>query len=243
MGDRVCANCGDPLRSEYAETYCSQECFREDRPFSGANNPNYRGGKEITACVICGEEFEYYPSEKEGLYCPECVQTESWQTPPSTSGPDHPRWKGGTEVRECSVCGEPVERYPSGFTGEVVLCSDTCRATWLSETFSGNGHPNWKGGGNEPYGTGWARVREQALVRDEYQCVVCGASREDLGRNPDVHHIVPVREFVEAADRSKQDAHTLDNVVTLCIGCHRRAEFGRIPADALREAAGIDGSS
>ncbi|MFU1781163.1 hypothetical protein ACM16X_07270 [Haloarcula japonica] len=36
-----------------------------------------------------------------------------------------------------------------------------------------------------------------------------------------------------------RDAHTLDNVVSLCPGCHRRAEFGRVSRAELHWRAGI----
>lgn len=102
--------------------------------------------------------------------------------------------------------------------------------------FSGEGHPNWDGGGVDDYGSGWNRVRSLALERDNYECVICGTSTEALGRNPDVHHIVPVRSFREADRLDVSDAHYLDNVVTLCPGCHRRAEFDKLPKRRLKAA-------
>jgi len=45
----------------------------------------------------------------------------------------------------------------------------------------------------EKYGPDWRSVCETALERDEYMCQACGATRGELGRNPDVHHITPVR--------------------------------------------------
>lgn len=114
------------------------------------------------------------------------------------------------------------------------MCSDECRERWLSEQFTGDGHPNWKGGGNGDYGKGWAAVRTQALERDNYQCRVCGKPRDEIGRNPDVHHIRPVRSFVESSKQSKEDAHYLANVISLCISCHRKADFGHISRERLR---------
>jgi 5-methylcytosine-specific restriction endonuclease McrA len=229
----ACAHCGDRFYSEYAKKYCSERCLSAAAPYAGERNPNYRGGKTKTTCRICGTAFEYYPSEKRGLYCSECVKTEQWRTPPSIDGPRNPRWSGGRRTTECDVCGDVVERYPSNI-GDVVLCGEKCRSQWLSETFSGDGHPNWLGGSNEAYGSGWAAVRSDALERDEHQCVVCGVAREEIGRNPDVHHIVPVRWYIEAEDLSREDAHFLDNVASLCSRCHRKAEFGKISPERLR---------
>ncbi|MEF8851854.1 MAG: HNH endonuclease [Haloarculaceae archaeon] len=85
-------------------------------------------------------------------------------------------------------------------------------------------------------GRGWNATPKAALERDEYACVLCGTDPDELGRNPDVHHIVPVRIFAEAGRHDKTEAHDLDNVVTLCPGCHRRAEFGTVATNRLRRA-------
>ena len=198
-----------------------------------------RGGKAVGTCEICATQFEYYPSDKLGLFCPACVETENWRTTPVLTGSDNPRWSGGKRTLGCAVCSTPVERYPSNIPDSgVVTCSETCRREWLSEAFTGPGHPNWKGGDTGPYGPGWAAVRQAALERDVHQCRCCGTTREALGRNPDVHHIIPVRTFVESDDHDVTDAHYLANVVSLCPTCHRKADFGKIAEDELRQYIG-----
>lgn len=111
--------------------------------------------------------------------------------------------------------------------GSASLCSRDCHSKWLSAEFTGEGHPNWKGGGNESYGKGWRRAKLKTLDRDHHTCVICGTPKEELGRNPDVHHIVPVRSFLDNPIGEKTDAHVPRNLVTLCVACHRRADFGR----------------
>lgn len=234
LPNRECARCGDRFYSEEERKYCTESCLEASISYEEASNPNYRGGKETTDCEICGEEFEYYPSEKPGRFCPDCVETEDWHEPPSLTGPENPHYRGGKIELECDVCDAEFERYPSNVGDGAILCSNECRAEWLSEAFTGEGHPNWKGGGNEDYGPEWARVRAQALERDDHRCVVCRTTKHELGRNPDVHHVVPVRRFVESPVLTKTDAHTLDNLVSLCAGCHRRAEFDGISAEWLR---------
>ena len=73
---------------------------------------------------------------------------------------------------------------------------------------------------NDPndYGPGWNRLREAVRRRDGYRCQVCGAP-EDAGRQHDVHHKVPFRAFNSAAE-----ANRMDNLITLCPACHRKAE-------------------
>jgi len=237
--NRRCASCGDSFYSEFDKKYCPRACRRGGVSFEGEANPNFRGAKESTECEICGASFAYYPSGKVGRFCPNCVENEPWQTPPVASGADRPRWNGGNVRRECVTCGDTVERYPSGFVSDVVLCSERCRRAWMSETFTGDGHPNWEGGGNEAYGSGWNALRKAALERDGYRCVVCGTSADDIGRNPDVHHIVPLRWSVASDVHERADAHRLENVVCLCVGCHRKAEFGKISAGSLRERCDV----
>lgn len=240
LPNRECGNCGGRFYSDYAKEYCSEECHRAAVSFAGSDNPNYRGGKTTSDCDHCGETFEYHPSDKEGLYCSECVRDEEWRDPPSLESSDNPRWSGGTVQLECDVCGDRFERYPGNVGSDVTVCSDDCRAEWLSDAFSGEGHPNWKGGNNPNYGKGWNEVRRKALERDDHRCIVCGTTREELGRNPDVHHIRPVRAFAESEHHEVEDAHDLDNVVSLCIGCHRKAEFGKIGRDELRSLMTTD---
>jgi hypothetical protein len=141
---------------------------------------------------------------------------------------------------DCAVCRTTIERYPSNVTGEVTVCDRDCLSDWLSEEFTGDGHPNWKGGDTGNYGPGWNRVRREALERDGHECVVCGATKADIGRNPDVHHIIPVRVFAESEEYEKTDAHRLDNVISLCLPCHRKADFGQVSKDRLWKKLGIE---
>lgn len=234
LPNQKCTECGERFYSEHEKSYCSDSCRELGASFEGEANPNYRGGKEATACNICGESFEFYPSEKPGNYCPSCVETEPWRHDPDNSRSANPRWNGGKVELTCANCEATFERYPSETGGEVSLCSNSCRYEWLSKAFAGEGHPNWEGGRNGNYGSGWTRVREKALERDGYRCIVCGTTSEELGRNPDVHHIVPARRFAEHETLARVDAHTLDNLVSLCPSCHRKAEFGNIAASRLR---------
>lgn len=236
LPNRECHHCGTAFHSEHEKKYCSDGCRDTAVSFEGVNHPNYSDATEETTCDICGTVFEYYLSEKEGLYCSTCVEEENWRYRPEITGEDHPRWSGGQQELACDQCGATVVRWPSNITGDVVLCSDECQHDWISESFTGEGHPNWAGGVEANYGRGWHRARTQALERDDYACVLCGTTREELGRNPDVHHVVPVRAFVETRVTVEADAHYLANLVSLCPACHRRVEFGDPDPALLRSA-------
>ena len=74
----------------------------------------------------------------------------------------------------------------------------------------------WTNDPNE-YGPNWNTIRDQVRARDEHTCQVCGLPEN--GRPHDVHHKTPFRTFA-----SIKEANQLDNLITLCRNCHRRAE-------------------
>jgi DEAD/DEAH box helicase domain-containing protein len=84
------------------------------------------------------------------------------------------------------------------------------------------------------YGPNWKTQREAARKRDGYRCRTCGAPERE-GRHHDVHHIRPFRDFaiVPGENRVYQQANALDNLITLCPRCHRRAETARRVRGAL----------
>ncbi len=79
---------------------------------------------------------------------------------------------------------------------------------------------------NDPndYGPGWGQIRERVRARDGYKCQVCGAP--ETTRQHDVHHKVPFRSFLRAGtlELARQEANRLENLVTLCPSCHKKAE-------------------
>ena len=85
----------------------------------------------------------------------------------------------------------------------------------------------WSNDAND-YGPTWPTIRDRARLRDGHVCRVCGAD-EAHGRH-EVHHVRPFRSF-----RSRDEANRLDNLVTLCGACHRRAEA------AVRIRSGLAG--
>ncbi len=176
--------------------------------------------KKNCTCKNCGVTFKEFQSRIErgkGKFCSkECKHD-----------------IGRVEV-ECHQCGTVVkqaehraERYERSF------CSQECNDEWL--TLEGNApgwgqqqenHSQWKGGTKRWYGTNWAEQREKALERDNYQCKSCGMTQDEhedaYGRDLAVHHLTPIREFRSDGNLDAEAANTLDNLMTVCRGCHKQ---------------------
>lgn len=127
------------------------------------------------------------------------------------------------ETRECSECGEEFECWE--YRNYHSTCSNECRRASQSETIEGEGNPNYVGPGNRrttDYGSTWQLKREEILERDGYECRICG--KGDTAKEPlHVHHLTKVRKFDDP-----DNAHTRDNLITLCPSHHRLVETGRI---------------
>ena len=85
-------------------------------------------------------------------------------------------------------------------------------------------------------GPNWTEARRAARARDGLACRLCGAP-ERPDRQHDVHHLRPFREFGwrKGVNDAYRQANDLDNLITLCRGCHRVAER------ALGLAGGLGG--
>lgn len=83
------------------------------------------------------------------------------------------------------------------------------------------------------YGPNWNAQRKLALERDGRRCRTCGASGEESLLH--IHHIRPFREYGYAPGENEnyKIANQLENLVTLCPSCHRRAEAGQQTRSAL----------
>lgn len=116
------------------------------------------------------------------------------------------------------------------------------------------------------YGPNWPAQRRLALARDGHRCQTCGAagfpapapeaspeggsnealpgSRKIEGPGLHVHHIRPFREYgyVPGQNDHYRQANRLENLVTLCPSCHRRAEAGQQTRSGLGGLAYVLGN-
>jgi 5-methylcytosine-specific restriction endonuclease McrA len=214
LPNRQCVDCGASFYDPKSQRKFCERC----NPQAGENNGNWKDAKETANCRTCGSEFEYYPSNKKGTFCPDCVESAEGLLPESYPKPID------RVTTTCRYCGGEIHVLPSQVATNKrgFFCDSDCYGKWLSENIVGENHHQWEGGA-VAYGKKWWRIRREALERDGHRCQHCGVGATELGQEPDVHHITPVREFDQPSK-----AHTLQNVISLCRPCHRRAEAGEI---------------
>lgn len=101
-------------------------------------------------------------------------------------------------------------------------CSRTCA---MSHRMSKDGRNEQRGAQNPMYDGGWYALEKSqkrlARKRDQHRCRRCG--RQVFGKRAHVHHLVAERCF-----DAPEEAHALDNLVTLCSNCHLRVEWETI---------------
>lgn len=136
----------------------------------------------------------------------------SWNRALAAAGlpPSPPAMRSNTVApRFCEICDTLIEKpHP-----RQRLCSIECRTQYCS----GENNVRWKGGKFPYYGPNWRRQRRRARKQDGYACQFCGATEAELGRQLDVHHVIPFRKF--GIERYKEANH-LDNLISLCHSCH-----------------------
>lgn len=219
-----------PFRREFGSW--SEALLEAGYSYDELNRPGTQIAKRTTVdCTVCGTTETRLESDIAGqrnVFCSrDCLHT--WRSNQFT-GDAHPL-QNRVEV-ECKMCGESLQRRPSVIEmRDHHFCSYACMGKWRSKYLTGEDSPAWKGGGELYRGGNWIRQRERTLERDEYECVRCGCSEEqhfeEYGRQLSVHHIKSVREFYYEAGDNEPDyseMNSLDNLVTLCVACHRTIE-------------------
>lgn len=203
-----CLVCGNPVAST-RNKYCSRKCYWGSK--IGKKPWNKIEQKHRVRCDICNDFFDVIPArETKAKYCSRECYSEAKKQGKSLG----PQCRKQRHLVTCTTCGKPKWVILSRSKRPAHFCDDKCRAQWLSENVRGEKSPNWLGGHDEYRGPDWCEQRRKALQRDEGACVRCGETR-DLA----VHHKVPFR-FCS----NSTEANRLENLETLCVPCHRKAE-------------------
>jgi DEAD/DEAH box helicase domain-containing protein len=165
--------------------------------------------------------------------------------PPPTTAYRLPSTHYGRAYGEVQIASQPVGyRQIKRYTHETLGWGDV---DLPEQTMDTSGAWLWVGGETlarlhdagvllppADYGPNWPAQREAARERDGYRCRTCGASERENHQH-DVHHLRPLREFgyVPGENDAYLQANALDNLLTLCSRCHRRAESARRVRGAL----------
>lgn len=165
-----------------------------------------RGPRVEIECEGCDDIFQVIPSKSEtARFCSRnCRETKI--------------------SLECKNCKIEYSEYKHR-EDRSDFCSRECYYEWMrSEEWGGKDHPNWKGGGPWNYGPNWDEQSRKARRRDQHRCQDCGITEPEhlaeYGCKHPVHHITPIREFRDDGDLDHEAANDLDNLITLCDGCH-----------------------
>lgn len=177
-------------------------------------------------CPGCEEEFETR-SDNDAEYCSRSckMKNDNPMKDPDVaqkvngsrdhSGENNPAYNS-TEI-ECEWCEEVLE-VPKSEAPRRKYCSKQCFYSAVREE-------DWDGPleYTKRYGGLWNDIREKVLERDDHECQECGSEDVRL----EVHHIKPIREFEDP-----QNAHYMENLITLCVKHHRRADAGALEVKA-----------
>ena len=212
-----CETCGIIFQDTHHRKFCSPACYHASlhmgriitcahcgREFTDKKNPltrkfcsrkcAFESRKHAQACQWCGKQFKARDSANRKYCSQECQKAEMRSTRKRIT---------------CSTCGKIFKAFASSTQK---YCSPKCgfdarRITDEDQT--------------RYYGSNWREQRRKAHKRDHYRCQKCDITQSLLGRELDVHHIIPFREF--GLERYIE-ANKLSNLVSLCPSCHTYIE-------------------
>ena len=153
----------------------------------------------------------------------------SWNLALKKAGLEPNHTPGTAQEVACDWCDDVIVREPWKLEeNEHHFCTKDCYGSWKSEhpsevmlrSQAGESSPVWNGGYESPaYGPAWREKRKRVLERDNHACQSCTMTdeehHEEYGRSLDIHHIKPIKAFDEL-----EEAHRIENLVTLCTPCH-----------------------
>lgn len=200
-----CDECGDTKTvdkysyKKYQNHYCSPEC----------QHKGLQKKKVEIECTNCESTKKKYPSYTAGVdkhFCSKQCRN------------DYREFRSKEEV-ECCHCGVIFPKWERDVElSDKDFCTRDCRYEFFS-----SGEFN-----HDAYGRGFSEMKRKVRERDDYKCQICGKDKDKLGRHPSVHHITPVKWFVENRNYDKRDAHYEENGILLCEKHHNKVEWNKI---------------
>jgi len=153
-------------------------------------------GMPIVKCGVCQKEFYGKPCFIKMGYCKYC--SKKCQAEAQKNG----------KYCNCFVCGRPVWRskqYLTRSKSGYFFCTKSCQTLWRNKYFSGEKHPNWRGGAHQAY--------RQRLM-DDGADQICSKCETGDFRVLIVHH----------KDRNRAN-NKISNLTWLCHNCHFLEHF------------------
>lgn len=121
-------------------------------------------------------------------------------------------WSERCVLVNCFFCGKEFKKKASQVSRSLRhFCSQDCsRKFHVAEN-----HYAFCGG--KGYGPEWRTISIKIRARDKI-CLMCWKTKEQNGRELDVHHKIPFERFGYV---NRMKAHDPENLITFCRSCHR----------------------
>lgn len=136
-------------------------------------------------------------------------------------GENHPKWVNRIG-KVCEYCGEIFYLHPFIIKNSArKYCSRKCSELGLVGKYTGENHPNWKGGISfQPYCQLFnTDFKTRVRVFFDNKCVECGKTNKENCKNLCVHHV------------NYEKSACCDDVeplfVSLCSSCHSKTNTNR----------------
>ena len=211
MYEKTCIYCGETFAAKRRDQI---SCGKRDK----LHRPNEKSKMVELTCEYCGKTFTTQKQHYEQYVLARgkkmgCCQHHTHIL------------NGKVVVLTCGECGKTFERAKSTCEqdnpeGGYVFCSTECWKKNLDYRPRGENHSRYIDGKSSGYrGKGWGRIRRRIRERDNHTCYLCGKTREDIGKELDVHHSLRFEDFED-----ENDANRGVNLISLCPSCHHSEE-------------------
>ena len=204
--EKTCIYCGKTFSTKQSKRV---SCGKRDK----LHRPNEKERMVDVVCGHCGEIFQktagaYKAAVRDGKN-QGCCQLHTHIL------------NGSTLSLTCDECGKVFERAKSLSTGKYSFCSKECLNKNLEHVLRGEDHYHYIDGKSSNWrGAGWKPIRRHIRKRDNNTCYLCGITKDELGQELSVHHLVRFEEFEDSAE-----ANDYANLISLCPSCHHSEEI------------------
>jgi len=204
----TCIYCGKTFRSNGKN---ATSCGKRDK----LHRPDEKHKMVDVVCGYCGKIFQkpagaYKAAVRDGKN-QGCCQLHTHVL------------NGSTLSLTCSECGKIFTRAKSlHVEGQKhVFCSKECQDKNIDYILRGEEHYRYIDGKSSNWrGFGWTPIRKHVRERDNNTCYLCGITKDELGHELDVHHLVRFEDFEDP-----DEANDYANLISLCPSCHHSEEI------------------